>query len=67
MPRPKLEQPAYLFHVADNARVRLCGKDFYLGEYGSKESYARYHALRAEYNANGKCCPRTSKRTRWTA
>jgi len=47
--------PRYGKHSARNlARVRLNGKDFYLGEYGSAESYARYDRLVAEYLANGR-------------
>ena len=57
MPRPRSSAPAYQFHVSGNAKVRLAGKDFYLGSHGSPESYARYHALLAEYNAYGKRIP----------
>jgi hypothetical protein len=32
-------------------------QDFYLGKHGTPESYARYYALLAEYNANGKQAP----------
>jgi integrase len=57
MPRPKSTAPAYQFHVSGQAVVRLDGKDFYLGKHGTPESYARYYALLAEYNANGMKAP----------
>ncbi len=57
MPRPKSAQPAYQYHMSGQAKVRLDGIDFYLGKHGSPESYARYYALLAEYNANGKVAP----------
>ena len=57
MPPSKSHAPVYRYHVSGNAQVRLCGKDFYLGSHGSPESYSRYHALLAEYNANGKKLP----------
>jgi hypothetical protein len=57
MPPSKSPAPVYRYHVSGNAQVRLCGKDFYLGPHGSPESYSRYHALLAEYNANGRKLP----------
>lgn len=57
MPRKRSPAPAYLYHVSGQARVRLAGVDFYLGPHGSPESLARYHALLAEYNANGRQAP----------
>ena len=57
MPRQKSPQPAYRLHISGQARVELDGRTYYLGEYGSKESWARYHALLAEYNANGQRMP----------
>jgi len=57
MPRPKSNQPAYQFHYSGQARVSLCGQDYYLGKHDTPESYARYYALLAEYNANGKQLP----------
>jgi integrase len=57
MPRPKSAQPAYQYHVSGQAKVRLADVDFYLGKHGTPESYARYYALLAEYNANGKVAP----------
>lgn len=49
MPRSKVTQPAYHYHVSGQARVRLGYRDFYLGKHGTPESYA----LLAEYNAKG--------------
>jgi hypothetical protein len=43
--------------VSGQAVVRLDHKDFYLGKHGTAESYARYYALLAEYNANGLKAP----------
>lgn len=57
MSRSRSAQPAYQFHISGQARVRLGGKDFYLGKHGAPESYARYYSLLAEYNANGKETP----------
>ncbi len=57
MPRKKSTQPAYQFHISGQAKVRLDYTDFYLGPHGSPESYARYYALLAEYNANGQKAP----------
>jgi integrase len=37
-------------------------QDFYLGKHGTPESYARYFALLAEYNANGQKAPEAPKR-----
>lgn len=50
---PKLRRkPAYSLHSATGqARVRIDGKDFYLGVYGSKESRERYDDLIAEWLA----------------
>ena len=58
MPRPRSVQPAYQFHISGQARVTLDGRDFYLGPHESEESYARYYALLAEYNSNGKRAPK---------
>jgi len=57
MPRQKSPQPAYRYHVSGQARVDLDGKTYYLGPHGGKESWARYHALLAEYNANDQRMP----------
>ncbi len=57
MPRPKAMLPKYEFHVSGQARVRFCGKDYYLGKFGTPESYAKYHALVGEYLQNGKQPP----------
>lgn len=43
MPRQKSQVPAYLLHQATGqARVRIRGRDIYLGPYGSDESRRRY-------------------------
>lgn len=57
MPK-KNRKPSYLLHKpSGQARVRIDGKDHYLGEYGSPESRDRYDELIAEWfakqNADG--------------
>jgi hypothetical protein len=49
MPKTR-RKPAYTHHKGTNqARVRINGKDHYLGEYGSPESRERYDDLIAEW------------------
>lgn len=49
MARPKNERPAYLLHKpSGKARVRIDGKDYYLGEHGSPESWQAYYQLLAD-------------------
>lgn len=53
MPKAR-RKPAYLFHRSTGqARVRINGKDFYLGEYDSPASKARYEELLAEWFSGG--------------
>jgi len=59
MPRQKSDAPAYRYHISGQARVTLEDKDFLLGEYDSPQSKAKYYALLAQYNANGKKAPVT--------
>lgn len=48
--------PKYRKHRASGqALVRLSGKDFYLGPYGSKTSLAEYDRLVAEWLQAGRC------------
>jgi integrase len=47
-------------HATGQAVVRLCGKDHYLGRYGSAEANAAYERLIAEWLANGRTLPGTS-------
>ena len=43
---PKRSRPSYWLHKpSGQARVRIDGRDIYLGEYGSAESQERYDAL----------------------
>jgi len=52
MGRPKTPVPAYQKHKASGqAKIRICGKDIYLGKYGSKESRREYDRIRAEFEA----------------
>ena len=58
MPRLSKSLPKYRKHKASGqALVTLDGKDFYLGPHDSPESHARYYALLAEYNSNGRRAP----------
>lgn len=57
MPRPKANQPKYVYHVSGQARVYLDGRYFYLGEYDSPQSWARYYALCDEYHRSGQRIP----------
>ena len=52
MPRPKNDVPRYRYHVSGQARVTLDGRDFYLGEYDSPQSRAKYRLLVSQYLAN---------------
>ncbi len=54
MARQKSDAPSYRYHISGQACVTLDGRDFLLGEYNSPASKAKYYALLAEYNANGK-------------
>ena len=53
MGRPRKAKPDYRYHVSGQAVVTLAQKDFYLGEFNSPESHAKYLSLVAEYQANG--------------
>jgi len=49
---PSKRKPSYLLHKSTGqARVRINGKDHYLGEYGSPESRQRYDEIIAEWFA----------------
>ena len=48
------KKPSYLLHrPTGQARVRIGGRDIYLGEYGTPESYAKYEELVAEFFRQG--------------
>src|SRR5262245_23819166 len=55
MPSDRIPQPSH--HKTGQAVVRLCGKDHYLGRYGSPEAKAKYEALIARWLANGRTLP----------
>lgn len=57
MPRQKSGAPTYRYHISGQGRVALGGWDFLLGEFDSPQSKAKYYALLAVYNANGKKMP----------
>ena len=49
MARKRSSVPAYLLHQpTGQARCRIAGRDFYLGQYGSEESRIRYGQLIAK-------------------
>src|SRR5690349_1836603 len=52
-PSSLTRQPKYRhFKLRNLAVVRLDGKDFYLGEYDSKESWEKYYQLLANWKRN---------------
>jgi len=54
MARPRKEFPSVVHHKpTGQARVRIGGKDFYLGRYGSKQARAAYARLIGEVEAVG--------------
>jgi integrase len=55
MPRPRNKVPSYLLHApSGQARVRINGRDVYLGPHGSARSKEAYARLIAEtYSTNG--------------
>lgn len=53
MPKSRKKKPAYLLHKpSGRARVRVDGKDIYLGEYGSPASYEEYEDLVRDWMAH---------------
>jgi len=59
--QPKI--PGITLHKATGqGRVRLSGRDFYLGEYGSAAANEAYHRLVGEWLANGRSIPNQPKR-----
>lgn len=53
MPRLPGKVPSYCRHKASGrAVVRIDGKDFYLGEFGSEESFAEYERLIGEWRVS---------------
>src|SRR5436309_2204561 len=56
MPSDRIPQPS-LHKASGQAVVRLCGKDHYLGRYGSPEAKAAYEALIARWLTHGRTLP----------
>ena len=54
MIRAKCRVPKLSQHATGQAVVRLCGKDHYVGPFGSAEAQARYDALIAEWLPRGR-------------
>jgi len=55
---PKAKVPGYLLHKpTGQARVRINGKDHWLGKYGSPESHDRYSSLILEWQQAAKEAP----------
>ena len=62
MPRSTPRVPSYRFHKASRqAVVTLAGKDIYLGPHGTPDSHQKYDAVIAEWLANHKQKPASSK------
>ena len=65
MARPRgsnTSSPAYQLHKkTGQARVKIAGKDHYLGEHGSPQSWEKYHRLLAESAFMGGVSPRATK------
>lgn len=53
MARPKKSLPEYKFHISGQGRVYIEGKYYYLGEYNTPESLAKYRKLVGNYIATG--------------
>src|SRR5262245_50955056 len=54
----KRRTPCYRHHRPSNqAVVTLCGRDFYLGRFGSRESRTEYDRLLSEWLSNGRRLP----------
>ena len=52
--------PSYRLHKpTGRAVVTLCGRDLYLGKFGTRESRAEYDRIIAEWLANGRTLPRS--------
>ena len=50
---PRKRKPKYALHKATGqARIRLSGKDYYLGTYDSEESHLKYEELVGRWLAN---------------
>ena len=53
-----IRTPSYRLHKpTGRAVVTLCGRDLYLGEYGTRESRAEYDRIIGEWLANGRTLP----------
>ena len=63
--RPKGSVPALVHHKPSNrARVRIDGRDYWLGKWRSPEARLAYERLIAEYLANGRITPPLAKEGR---
>jgi integrase len=62
MPRPATDYPKITLHKASGrARVRLSGKTFYLGKFGSRDARKEYDRLITEWVQNGRVRPPGAK------
>ena len=62
MPRKKNVTPSYLLHSSGQARTRINGRDFMLGEFGSEESRRRFGQLIAQHAGGVSLDPFASNR-----
>lgn len=61
-PQKKIKLPKYRIHAASGqARVWIRGRDYYLGPFGSPESWDKYHQLCAELVASNGSPPLTKR------
>lgn len=51
--RKQCEPPTYEYHISGSARVRIDSTDYYLGDFGSRDSRQLYALLIAEYEKLG--------------
>jgi integrase len=61
MPRLTNETPKYRRHASGNARVRINGKDIYLGAYGTAESRREYNRIIGEWLTNHRTLPLSAR------
>jgi hypothetical protein len=61
MPKLTNETPKYRRHASGNARVRINGKDIYLGPYGTSESKREYNRIVGEWLANHRTLPLSAR------
>jgi len=65
MKKPSRKIPSYRLHKASGqAVVKLCGKERYLGKYGTAASKRKYHRLVGQWLSHGRKLPNATGRRR---